>query len=115
MGTAHASTSELTISSTNVLRFWKPLSRCYRARPQRSICTDDDGSLREQARLGDPTRHDIFRYVADSDEPIDVAELTAHFGLNHNAIRQHLAKLVEAELVEEHAAPAVGGITDGRA
>jgi predicted ArsR family transcriptional regulator len=67
-------------------------------------------SLQEQARaLGDPTRHDIFRYVADADEPIDVAELTAHFGLNHNAIRQHLAKLVEAELVEEHTAPAVGG------
>ena len=67
-------------------------------------------SLQEQARaLGDPTRHDIFRYVADADVPVDVAELTAHFGLNHNAIRQHLAKLVEAELVEEHTAPAVGG------
>jgi predicted ArsR family transcriptional regulator len=67
-------------------------------------------SLQEQARaLGDPTRHDIFRYVADADEPTDVAELTAHFGLNHNAIRQHLAKLVDAELVEERTAPAAGG------
>jgi predicted ArsR family transcriptional regulator len=67
-------------------------------------------SLQEQAHaLGNPTRHDIFRYLVDGDEPIDVAELTAHFGLNHNAIRQHLAKLVDAELVEEDTAPAVGG------
>jgi predicted ArsR family transcriptional regulator len=63
--------------------------------------------LQVQARaLGDPTRHDIFRYLADADVPVEVAELTAHFGLNHNAIRQHLAKLVEAELViESTAAP----------
>jgi DNA-binding transcriptional ArsR family regulator len=37
-----------------------------------------------------------------------VAELTAHFGLNHNAIRQHLAKLVEAGLVVETTAAARG-------
>jgi DNA-binding transcriptional ArsR family regulator len=57
-------------------------------------------TLQEQARaLGDPTRHEIFRYIADAGRPVDVAELTAHLGLNHNAIRQHLAKLVHAELV----------------
>lgn len=63
-------------------------------------------TLQEQARaLGDPTRHGIFRYVADAAQPVDIAELTDHFGLNHNAIRQHLAKLVSAGLVtEEHAA-----------
>jgi predicted ArsR family transcriptional regulator len=63
-------------------------------------------TLQEQARaLGDPTRHEIFRYIADAGRPIDVAELTAHLGLNHNAIRQHLAKLVNGELVTEgHAA-----------
>jgi predicted ArsR family transcriptional regulator len=62
-------------------------------------------TLQEQARaLGDPTRHDIFRYVADADAPVDIAELTEYFGLNHNAIRQHLAKLVRADLlVEAHA------------
>ena len=39
-------------------------------------------TLQEQAKaLGDPTRHRIFRYVADADRPIDVAELTAHFAL----------------------------------
>lgn len=66
-------------------------------------------TLQEQARaLGDPTRHAVFRYVADADRPVDVAELTRHFGLNHNAIRQHLAKLVAADLVTEQAAPANG-------
>jgi predicted ArsR family transcriptional regulator len=59
-------------------------------------------TLAEQARaLGDPTRHAIFRYVAEADEPVGIAELTAHFELNHNAIRQHLAKLVDAALVTE--------------
>jgi predicted ArsR family transcriptional regulator len=66
-------------------------------------------TLQEQARaLGDPTRHEIFRYVADAGAPVDVAELTEFFGLNHNAIRQHLAKLVEAELVTEDLAASVG-------
>ncbi|HEX6423740.1 MAG TPA: helix-turn-helix domain-containing protein [Acidimicrobiales bacterium] len=59
-------------------------------------------ALQQQARaLGDPTRHAVFRYLADAGRPVDVAELTAHFGLNHNAIRQHLAKLVAAGLAVE--------------
>ena len=37
-----------------------------------------------------------------------MAELTEHFGLNHNAIRQHLAKLVDADLVVEDKAPSTG-------
>lgn len=66
-------------------------------------------TLQAQARaMGDPTRHEIFQYLADADAPVDVAELTAHFGLNHNAIRQHLAKLVDAGLVVESAAPPIG-------
>jgi predicted ArsR family transcriptional regulator len=66
-------------------------------------------TLQQQARaLGDPTRHEIFRYIADGDRPADVAEMTAHFGLNHNAIRQHLAKLVDADLVVETTAAASG-------
>lgn len=65
--------------------------------------------LQEQARaLGDPTRHGIFQYIADAARPVDVAELTDHFGLNHNAIRQHLAKLVAAGLVTEDHAPSSG-------
>ena len=59
-------------------------------------------TMQQQAKaLGDPTRHAIFRMVAASPEPVDVASLTEHFGLNHNAIRQHLAKLVAADLVLE--------------
>lgn len=62
-----------------------------------------------QARaLGDPTRHEVFRYVADAEGAVGVAELTDHLGLNHNAIRQHLAKLVEAKLLIEHTAPHEG-------
>lgn len=66
-------------------------------------------NLQEQARaLGDPTRHEIFRYIADAERPVDVAELTEHLGLNHNAIRQHLAKLVAADMVTESKAPPGG-------
>jgi predicted ArsR family transcriptional regulator len=69
----------------------------------------NDRRLQKQARaLGDPTRHRIFRYVMDAERSVDVMELTDHFGLNHNAIRQHLAKLIEAELVTE-ATAARGG------
>jgi len=64
-----------------------------------------------QARaLGDPTRHAIFRAVVDGPGPLDVATLTDRFGLNHNAIRQHLAKLCLAGLVlEEVGAPSGPG------
>ncbi len=66
-------------------------------------------TLQVQARaLGDPTRYGVFRYIVDADRPVDVAELTEHFGLNHNAIRQHLAKLVTAALVVEEKAPTTG-------
>ncbi len=66
-------------------------------------------SLQIQARaLGDPTRHRIFEYLGDAQGAVGVAELTDHLGLNHNAIRQHLAKLVEAGLVLESTAPPSG-------
>lgn len=59
-------------------------------------------TLQKQARaLGDPTRHAIFRYVARSEESVDVAELTELFRMNMNAIRQHLAKLLEVGLITE--------------
>ena len=69
-----------------------------------------DGSSEEhrtrqrQARaLGDPTRYEIFRLVAESG-PLGVAPITARLGLNHNAIRQHLTKLCEAGLLVEEVA-----------
>lgn len=58
--------------------------------------------IQRQARaLGDPTRYEIFRHVAEASEPVRVSALVAHFGFNHNAIRQHLAKLTDAGLLTE--------------
>ncbi len=66
-------------------------------------------NLQQEAKaLGDPTRHRIFRYVAESAAPVGVAELTTYMGLNHNAIRQHLAVLVDAGLVLEELEPESG-------
>lgn len=66
-------------------------------------------TLQRQARaLGDPTRHAIFRHIADAAEPVGVAELTDDFKFNHNAIRQHLSKLVESELVIENTVRTAG-------
>ncbi len=63
---------------------------------------------REARALGDPTRHAIFRHLVEADRPVDVAELTDLLGLNHNAIRQHLAKLLAAGLVVEGKAERTG-------
>ena len=61
-----------------------------------------NSTLQEQARaLGDPTRHAIFTHIADAGRPVSVADLNERFPFNHNAIRQHLAKLVAARLVVE--------------
>ncbi|MFV0524054.1 MAG: helix-turn-helix transcriptional regulator [Acidimicrobiales bacterium] len=65
--------------------------------------------LQQQAKaLGDPTRYEVFGYLADAGRPVDIAELTEHLDLNHNSIRQHLAKLVAAELVVEAKAASNG-------
>lgn len=57
-------------------------------------------SIQQQAKaLGDRTRHRIFRHIAESPTAVGVKELTDLLGLNHNAIRQHLAKLHDAGLV----------------
>lgn len=66
-------------------------------------------SLQTQARaLGHPTRYRVFSYLAEAPGPVDVAELTEQLAVNHNSIRQHLAKLVDADLVVEDTAPATG-------
>lgn len=59
-------------------------------------------TLQQQARaLGDPTRHRIFTFITEATGPVGIADINAEFPLNHNAIRQHLAKLVDAGLVAE--------------
>jgi predicted ArsR family transcriptional regulator len=66
-------------------------------------------TLQQQARaLGDPTRHAIFRHIAHAGRPLGVAELNEQFAFNHNAIRQHLAKLVATGLVVEANAHGLG-------
>jgi predicted ArsR family transcriptional regulator len=71
--------------------------------------TSAPASLQVEARaLGDPTRHAIFSHIAGASHPVDIAELTELMGLNHNAIRQHLAKLQAAGLVVEDKAKATG-------
>lgn len=69
---------------------------------ERQTGDDPHRLLQRQARaLGDPTRYRIFRYVAGAGHPVTVAEITAHVELHHNGVRQHLAKLCEAGLLEE--------------
>ena len=65
--------------------------------------------MQQQARaLGDPTRFAIFQHVSAADAPVRVAALSGAFSLNHNAVRQHLAKLCEAGLVVEEQAARSG-------
>lgn len=62
-----------------------------------------------QARaLGDPSRYTIFRHLVEAPGPVDVPALTELLGCNHNAVRQHLQKLVAAGLVVEEPAPRGG-------
>src|SRR5690606_28685753 len=74
----------------------------------RTATTADEVLLAQSRALGDRTRHSIFAYVRDAPRPVGVAELTRHLGLNHNAIRQHLAKLRDADLVVEERARRAG-------
>ncbi|MCL4434660.1 MAG: helix-turn-helix domain-containing protein [Actinobacteria bacterium] len=61
-----------------------------------------DSMVRMQARaLSDRTRFSIYNTIRSSASSVTVADLTSIFKLNHNAIRQHLAILVDAGLVKE--------------
>lgn len=83
-----------------------------RATPVPAASNDKTTTERQrQARaLGDQTRSAIFWYLAAAQRPVRVAELTKHLRLNHTGIRQHLAKLVDADLlIEEFAAPSGAG------
>jgi predicted ArsR family transcriptional regulator len=62
----------------------------------------------EAKALASPTRYRIFRYIAESARPVTVGELTSYLGFNHNAIRQHLAVLVDAGLITGTVEPARG-------
>ncbi|MGV3758258.1 MAG: helix-turn-helix transcriptional regulator, partial [Actinomycetota bacterium] len=71
--------------------------------------TTEGEILQAQARaLGDPTRHAVFRQIADAPAPLGISDLAERFPFHHNAIRQHVAKLVAAGLVREERASARG-------
>jgi len=69
--------------------------------------TQSDIQLQARA-LGDSTRHAIFRLIAQSHGGVDVSSLTYALDLNHNTVRQHLGKLVDAGLVTRRPAPVIG-------
>jgi predicted ArsR family transcriptional regulator len=59
----------------------------------------------EAKALAAPARQAILAHLAAAGGPVTVAELTDLLGVNHNAVRKHLAQLVAAGLVrEEHEA-----------
>lgn len=61
-----------------------------------------NAEMQQQARaLGDPSRFRLFAHIAAAQGPVMVAELTELLEFNHNAVRQHLAILVEAKLIHE--------------
>jgi predicted ArsR family transcriptional regulator len=60
-----------------------------------------DISQLEAKALSDKTRRRVLSYIAQSGTPVTVAEITGIMGLNHNAVRQHLAVLKKAGLVTE--------------
>ena len=71
--------------------------------------SEERARLQRQARaLGNPTRFAVFEHVARLHQPVQVATLVERFRLNHNVIRQHLAKLCEAGLFVEEFAPRSG-------
>jgi predicted ArsR family transcriptional regulator len=51
--------------------------------------------------LATPLRRRILDIIVNADHPVSVSELTDELGCNHNAVRQHLARLRAAGLVEE--------------
>jgi predicted ArsR family transcriptional regulator len=79
-----------------------------RRSPAPAAAAAEERVLRQSKALGDRTRYAILRYLVDAPQAVGVAELTGHFGLNHNAIRQHLAKLRDAGLATEELAAANG-------
>ena len=68
---------------------------------------DDDALVRARA-LSDPTRVAILRLVRAADQPVTAAELARPIGIHHTAVRQHLAKLIDASLVARATLPPAG-------
>lgn len=64
------------------------------------VIVSEEMQLQAKA-LADPSRFRLFEHIASATAPVLIADLTDLLGFNHNAIRQHLAILVGAGLVDE--------------
>jgi predicted ArsR family transcriptional regulator len=69
--------------------------------PGRAQGPEIDPALLRARALADPTRRAVHRALQDSPRPWTIAELSAHVGVHHNAVRRHLALLRDAGLVLE--------------
>lgn len=49
--------------------------------------------------LGDPTRRGVFKYVADTSDPVTAGDVGLTFGIHRTVARAHLEKLVETGLL----------------
>lgn len=49
--------------------------------------------------LGDPTRRAVFKYVAESTEPVTAADVGATFSIHRTVARAHLERLVDTGLL----------------
>jgi predicted ArsR family transcriptional regulator len=74
------------------------------------VAVDGFDRLYETARaLGEDTRFRIYRHLCRSDAPVAVTALADEFSLHPNAIRQHLSRLEQANLVVSRAERGGGG------
>jgi len=49
--------------------------------------------------LGDPTRRAVFKYVAETPDPVTAADVGVTFGIHRTVARAHLEKLMETGLL----------------
>jgi len=67
---------------------------------ERGVMYEVQPDILEVAKaLGEETRFNIFRRIADAAEPLSVKDLVAELGMHHSAIRIHLGKLEDAGLI----------------
>ena len=69
----------------------------------------EGGALRRAKALSAPSRVEILARLRDAPAPLTAGVLAEAMGLHHTAVRQHLAVLADAELVQSHALPVRGG------
>jgi predicted ArsR family transcriptional regulator len=72
------------------------------------IATSVTSVLSESQALGDPSRYAVFEALRSAPDGLLISDLTALIPLHHNAIRAHLATLIESGLVVRERTPVTG-------